>query len=351
MLETTEFNGLFEVEKDKLSQQQIEEQLTNSLLDFVSVQTNLSEQHWGLVNELIGRHQNPITLCLTFNDESMLAENPSFSNLDFLSGLTNLRRLEINDPYITNISSVFDCLNLEQFKLCEVIKELTISIKGIEKLKQLKSLSLQTSVTYFELINELVQLEKLETWKQKKDFTISGLPNLTWLYLNSSKSHKTDEFLLNFPKLKTLHLYGDFLSNFKFINELNLLTELSISKNKVLKDIDFIKDLKQLEILEFWQVSQINSLPNLSILPLKVLKLSQMKRLNDISNILLLKSLQEIEIDHIPDIEYSFWIKLLDDLPHLKKFRAEFEPFQEWQSLVNETQKRGIDTYTIYTNG
>jgi hypothetical protein len=75
-----------------------------------------------------------------------------------------------------------------------------------------------------------------------------------------------------------------------------------------------------------------------------------MKRLNDISNILLLKSLQEIEIDHIPDVEYSFWIKLLDELPDLKKFRAEFEPFQEWQSLVNETQKRGIDTYTIYTN-
>ncbi len=350
MSETTEFNGLFEVEKDKLSLHQIEEQLSNSLLDFVTVQTNLSEQHWGLINELIGRHQNPITLCLTLNDESLIAEKPSFDNLDFLSGLTNLKRLEINDPYITNISAVFNCINLELFKLCEVFNEEPISIKGIEKLKQLKSLSLQTSVTDFELINELVQLERLESWKQKKDFTISGLTNLTWLYLNSSKSQKTDEFLLHFPKLKTLHIYGDFLSNFQFIHELNLLTELSISKNKTLKNIDFIKDLKQLEILEFWQVSQVNSLPNISNLQLKVLKLSQMKRLNDISNILLLKSLEEIEIDHIPDVEYSFWIKLLDELPNLKKFRAEFEPIQEWQSLVKETQKRGIETYTIYTN-
>ena len=131
---------------------------------------------------------------------------------------------------------------------------------------------------------------------------------------------------------------------------MNLLTELSISKNKALKNIDFIKDLKQLEILEFWQVSQINSLPDLSNLQLKVLKLSQMKRLSNISNILLLKSLEEIEIDHIPEIEYPFWIKLLDELLNLKKFRAEFEPFQEWQSLVKETQKRGIETYTIYTN-
>jgi hypothetical protein len=350
MSETTEFNGLFEIEKDKLTQHQIEEQLTNSLLDFVSVQTNLSEEHWGLIDELIGRHQNPITLCLTFNDESMLAGKPSFDNLDFLSGLRNLKRLEINDPYITHISAVFDCFNLEQFKLCEVFNEEPVSIKGIEKLNKLTSLSLQTSVNDFELINELVQLEKLESWKQKKDFNLSGLTNLTWLYLNSSKSQMTDEFLLHFPKLKTLHLYGDCLSNFKFIHELNLLTELSISKNKVLKDIDFIKDLQQLEILEFWQVSQINSLPDFSNLELKVLKLSQMKRLTDISNILLLKSLEEIEIDHIPHVEYSFWIKLLDELANLKKFRVEFEPLKEWKSLVKETNKRGIDTYSIYNN-
>jgi hypothetical protein len=347
MTATSEYNGLFSIEKDNLSSLDIEEQLNNSTLQYVTLKTNLSGQHWGLINELIGRHKNQLTLSLSFENERMFANRPTWDNLEFLSDLSNLKQLEIFDPYIANIENVFECLNLEKFILREVNKEVTISIKGISKLNKLKLLSLQTSVEDFTEVNELDQLEVLETCKQKKDFNISGLTNLTDLYLNSSKSQKSDEFLLQFPKLKKLHLYGDFLCNFKFIKGLNQLNQLTISKNKAIQDIKFLMELKQLEVLEFWQVSQINNLPDLSNLTLKVLKLSQMKRLNDISNIVLLKSLEEIEIDTIPEVEYYFWIKLLDELPNLKKFRAVFDNLEEWKSLVKETHKRGIDTHAL----
>ncbi len=347
MTATSEYNGLFSIEKDNLSSFDIDEQLNNSTLQYVSVKTSLSEKHWSLINELISRHKNQLTLSLSFDNERMFVSRPTWDNLEFLSGLPKLKQLEIFDPYIANIENVFECLNLEKFSLRKVNKEMTISIRGISKLNKLKFLSLQTSVVDFEEVNKLVQLEELESWKQKMDFNISGLTNLTCLYLNSSKSQKSDEFLLHFPKLKTLHLYGDFLSNFKFINGLKQLNQLTISKNKAIQDIEFIKELQQLEVLEFWQVSQISILPDLSNLMLKVLKLSQMKRLNDISNIVLLKSLEEIEIDSISEVEYSIWIKLLNELPNLKKFRAEFDNIEEWKSLVKETHKRGIDTYAV----
>lgn len=347
MKATSEYNGLFSIEKDNFSSFDIDEQLNNSTLQYVSVKASLSEKHWSLINELIGSHKNQLTLSLSFDNERMFACRPTWDNLEFLIGLSNLKQLAIFDPYIANIENVFECLNLEKFSLRAVNKEVTISIKGISKLNKLKSLTLQTSVVDFEEVNKLVQLEEFESWKQKKDFNISGLTNLTFLYLNSSKSQKSDEFLLHFPKLKTLHIYGDFLSNFKFIKELKQLNELTISKNKAIQDIEFIKELQQLEILEFCQVSQISILPDLSNLMLKVLKLSQMKRLNDISNIVLLKSLEEIEIDGIPEVEYSLWIKLLDELPNLKKFRAEFDNIEDWKSLVKETHKRGIDTYAV----
>lgn len=349
MTTTSEYNGSFSIEKDNLSIFDIEKQINNSELNYISVNTSLSEHHWDLINQLICRHKNTLTLSLLFKDERMLANEPTWKNLEFLSGLTHLKRLDIFDPFVSNITKVFECLNLEKFSLQETNKEVTLSIKGISKLKKLKSLSLQTSVNDFGEVNDLIQLEELATFKQKKDFDISGLRNLTWLYLYSSKSQKSDEFLLDFPNLKTLHLYGDFLSNFKFICELKKLTELTVSKNKIIQDFCFLKEIKQLEILEFWQVSQINIFPDLSSLELKVLKLSQMKRLTDISNILFLKSLEVIEIDNIPEVEYSFWIELLDELTNLKKFRVEFDNIEEWKSLVKETNKRGIDTYTVNT--
>jgi hypothetical protein len=338
----------YSIDNPNFQKEELAPLLAHKTLENLSVSVPLSMEQWGWIDELLGSHANTLNLGLIAWDKKLLANQPTWDALDFLPSLKHLRELTIFDPNIRDIATVFQCIELQSFVFMDSRKNGSLDVKGISKLRKLKTLLLGWPVVHFEEINTLEGLENLLVSNQKKGFDISRLRNLTELSLSAVATQASDAFLLDFPKLRSLHVWGDFLHQFTAIQELKAFKSLSISKNKKLNSLDFVEGIPQLESLELYQVSNVTRLPDLSQLrDLKTLKIMQMKRLSDLSNILQMKSLEELEIVEVPEKPFTFWLEILDHLPNLKEFRVEHGNWEEMIAIAKEIRSRGIGTYEI----
>ena len=166
-----------------------------------------------------------------------LASN-QISDVSVLSGLTSLKYLNLGKNEITDISAISGLALLEELALNE--NELT-SIKGLENCLSLTKLDLSTTEEE-DHTGHNHEVEDHDEPAKISDITLlSNLTKLKYLYLNNHAVFDITP-LADLTALETLHIDNNIITDVNALGNLVFLTDLSLSNN-------FITDVTPLAIL------------------------------------------------------------------------------------------------------
>lgn len=183
----------------------------------------------------------------------VLSRNRKLSNITPLSNLSKLVNLHLDGIHITNVSALIKLVNLELLNLNNDLWDSTTRISDISPLSGLLNLkSLQLSYNNITDITPVANMHNLN-WLELRSNRITdispvkSLTSLEFLFLGSNRISDVNALrLLN--KLSTLDLSSNNLRDINALRTLNNLSYLYLGSNS-LRDITIIKDLTKLNTL------------------------------------------------------------------------------------------------------
>ncbi|EGC4484504.1 internalin [Listeria monocytogenes] len=213
------------------------------------------------------------------SDLSPLSNLSNLNKLDFkgnqikdlsqLSGLINLTSLNLSNNQVSDISPLSDLIKLTSLS---VINNKVGDISPLSHLTNLTNLEMNTNqINDLSALSGLVSLVSLElTENQINDLTpLSGLTNLATLSINQNKLSSIGP-LSSLTNLKDLNLEANKISDINPLSDLINLTSLLISGNEI-SDISSLSGLNNLWVLDVRHnqindISSFNSSKNLYFL-------------------------------------------------------------------------------------
>ena len=215
--------------------------------------------------------------------------NNSISDVSPLSGLTNLTELELWDNLISDVSPLSGLTNLSFLGLDGNILSNISPLSGLTKLRYL-SLT-ETSISDISPLYNLTNLEILNLGHNaiSNVSALAGLTNLTSLYLRSNVISDVSA-LSNLTKLTRLALDLNIISDITPLANLTRLTSLELYNNTI-SDVYALSGLTSLTFLQLSEntITDISSLTGMN--RLKTLELSK----NLISDVSALSALTRLE--------------------------------------------------------
>ena len=203
--------------------------------------------------------------------ERLDLDNNSISDVSPLSGLTNLRQLWLFRNSISDLSPLSGLTNLERLIL---FSNNISDISALSGLIRLERLDLDNnSISDVSSLSGLPNLEWL--WLSGNSISdvssLSGLPNLIRLFLHSNSMSDVSS-LSGLTRLRTLILDNNSISNITPLSGLTSLTSLLLSRNNI-SDISVLSGLTNLlslslsrnNIANLTPLSGLNSLRSLSL--------------------------------------------------------------------------------------
>lgn len=286
------------------------------------------------------------------NLEEAIFEGSPIFDISSLSGLENLKVLNLGGTDIEDISPVATLVSLEELVLARCrgidisvlsglnnLKNLDISQAGIKDINPLTSLDSLTrlnlfgnKVTDITALSELKSLEYLNLGNSHQGLfmdppgensagdisALSGLENLRVLVINNNDIVDISP-LFNLEKLELLDLHGNSISDLSPLARLKKLKQLDLSlynKNGHFSDISPLENLVMLEKLNLNSVGLDNISHLAGLDKLKVLDLN-FNRIEDISpleglNELRLLALYDNSITEISALQGMVRLQFLD---------------------------------------
>ncbi len=203
--------------------------------------------------------------------ERLDLDNNSISDVSPLSGLTNLRQLWLFRNSISDLSPLSGLTNLERLIL---FSNNISDISALSGLTRLERLDLDNnSISDVSSLSGLTNLEWL--WLSANNISdvssLSGLPNLIRLFLHSNSMSDVSS-LSGLTSLRTLNLDNNNISNITPLSGLTSLTSLLLSGNNI-SDISALSGLNSLLSLSIFRnnisdISVLSGLTNLRSLSL-----------------------------------------------------------------------------------
>ena len=203
--------------------------------------------------------------------ERLDLDNNSISDVSPLSGLTNLRQLWLFRNSISDLSPLSGLTNLERLIL---FSNNISDISALSGLIRLERLDLDNnSISDVSSLSGLPNLEWL--WLSGNSISdvssLSSLPNLIRLFLHSNSMSDVSS-LSDLTRLRTLILDNNSISNITPLSGLTSLTSLLLSRNNI-SDISVLSGLTNLlslslsrnNIANLTPLSGLNSLRSLSL--------------------------------------------------------------------------------------
>ena len=244
----------------------------------------------------------------------------SISDLSPLSGLTNLTELGLRANSISDLSPLSGLTNLTELGL------------GVNLISDLSPVSGLTNLTFLHLDgNSISDLSP-----------VSGLTNLTLLWLDGDSISDLSP-VSGLTNLTFLHLDGNSISDLSPVSGLTYLTDLWLKGNNSISDISAVSGLKYLTFLglggnSISDLSAVSGLTNLTDLRLYD---------NDISDISVLGDLKSLESLALGDNNISD-ISALAGLPSLRHLEVHGNPlnYTSIYTHIPVLQARGV--YVVF---
>ncbi|MEP0757779.1 leucine-rich repeat domain-containing protein [Coleofasciculus sp. FACHB-T130] len=248
--------------------QQQQSPIFNSFADWCLHKDSLSEAARHTVEVLLEEADTwdcyEADLILSYCTELDLSSN-EITDLNPLSGLTNLTQLYLHNNWITDLSLLSGLTNLTQLSLGEEINDLS----PLSRLTNLTQLNL-----YFNKITDLSPL--------------SGLTNLTQLDLGSNQINDLSP-LTGLTNLTQLNLYYNKITELSPLSGLTNLTQLDLGSNKIteLSPLSGLTNLTQLHLNsnQITELSPLSGLINLTQLHLNSNQITELSPLSGLTNI------------------------------------------------------------------
>ncbi|WP_026651978.1 hypothetical protein [Butyrivibrio proteoclasticus] len=244
----------------------LKELVANQKLQYIQISDYLPPAAYQIIDRILGMRPD-----LTFRlfhflnaktvDISFLKEMPHVKRLqiDCIDFRDNPERINLDVLTKLNLTALhIDCFDLRDYSFIQRL------VPGLEDLAIMAD-TMGPGITFD--CKWLLRFEGLKT-----------------LFLGK-KAKKNLECISNLPDLKSLTLRGIRLSNFAFLNTMNLdrlallwnsnsdlhelaalkqLKELELWRISKLSDISFIKELKALEVIKLQDLKHVQSLPDLA---------------------------------------------------------------------------------------
>jgi len=241
-----------------------------------------------------------LTLPKTPTLEVLDISNSSVNNLDFLSGVPNLKKLYMDNITLENIN-VSGFQHLEELSVTQRIPNVTITLSDLPELTTLNSgasmflyrnelylsypdyyLSHPLNITLS--LSNLPKITELKT--QGKNITINNLPNLTkldcstFIYPADAYPCTVESLVLSgVPKLTEINANNHALKTLDLSNVPNLVTLLLWGRNNDWGNIDWTPTLENLDVSKNINLQAMNLSDN-NISTLDVSKNINLKRLS-----------------------------------------------------------------------
>ncbi|MBD1930799.1 MULTISPECIES: leucine-rich repeat domain-containing protein [Cyanophyceae] len=246
----------------------------NSFADWCLHKDSLSEAARNTVDVLLEEAGtsdcNEAALILLYCTELDLSSN-EITDLNLLSGLTNLTQLDLNYNEITDLSGLSRLINLTQLNLYN--NQIT-DLSGLSRLTNLTQLHLGgNQITDLSPLSELTNLTQLDLGSnQITDLSpLSGLINLTQLDLGSNQITDLSP-LSGLTNLTQLNLYYNQITDLSPLSGLTNLTQLDLGSNQItdLSPLSGLINLTQLNLYynKITDLSPLSRLTNLTQLSL-----------------------------------------------------------------------------------
>ena len=241
--------------------------------------------------------------------KELICHSPGIASLNGLGHFSGLRKLQLNQAKISDISELSKLTSLLNVYISNDASSETSLLKGIESLQELKGLAL-LSLHNFNLTNEVAQdivdaLPQLYTLSLRKTLLtkaplFSNHPNLTNLYLADSEIEDISGILnlsglqeldlsgnaplrlpnegLDFPKLISLRLDETGITSLDALSKLTSLSELKASDSQITSMLG-ISELTNLKTISL-RGNKLSSLPIGNLIQLEALDVANNNLVN-----------------------------------------------------------------------
>ena len=321
------------------------------------------------------------------NLDQLRIEQSSITNLDAISGLTNLEYIRVSDsPDLTDLSGLAGLTNLTELDLWGVGVSDLSPLSGLAKLEYLRvegpnvgdltalstltgleELSLQTEgygltdLSPLAPLTELAYLEVSVTGRNYGDISdLSPLSGMTKLRnLNMRVGQVSDlSPLSGMTELTSLYLYGQLgVTTLEPLRDLTNLTELTLQcgGNELTMDLDSLDGLQKMTKLQRLNLNGLAKLKDLSPLSglthLTYLSLSGLSSLSDLSPLSGLTGLQELYMNSASQ-SYMGSVSDLSPLGTLTELRVlDLASFEEIDSLDFMKNLTKLQEFSISDRG
>lgn len=202
------------------------------------------------------------------------------SNFDFLKGMRNLKKITLDEDYVTSVSGDISIL-----KNCEKLEYINLGgallygdIAALSELNDLKHLGLRSEDSQYRVngdilsLSKLTKLEFLDIVGTKITGSIASISNLINLqYIDIGNSEISDLLgIQDLVNLKTIKIFfSDMSGDLEFFSHLKKLESLEIEFNYYLTgDLESIKGLTNLKVLNLVETDITGDIVSLSELEL-----------------------------------------------------------------------------------
>ncbi len=232
--------------------------------------------------------------CLTYL-EDILFTRFTLKNYEAFVSLRKLKKFSIEIDEDLDLKFI-DYLNedLESFTLLsENTKSFKHSLLGLVRFKKLKYLFIQGNY-------------------KKTDEIVIQLPEIDTLIISKNRSIKDFNFLTQLKNLKILHLKSVSIPNPEILKELTNLRFLELYKISTVSNLNFLIEMSSLEHLFLQTMNDISCFPKLSInSKLRKIELWYMKSLRNFKSLENLHSLREFSCREMKENEPNDFVPVL----------------------------------------